>query len=75
MAAAYRREIENAPDPDAHREMIENRLLKFRSPFRAAYKGDVVDLIDPRLATLALQVRQAGPNRCCTSSPSAPSGR
>ena len=48
VAAAYRREIENAPDPDAHREMIENRLLKFRSPFRAAYKGDVVDLIDPR---------------------------
>ena len=48
VAAAYRREIENAPDPEAHREMIENRLLKFRSPFRAAYKGDVVDLIDPR---------------------------
>ena len=48
VAAAYRREIENAPDPDAHREMIENRLLRLRSPFRAAYKGDVVDLIDPR---------------------------
>jgi hypothetical protein len=28
--------------------MIENRLLKMRSPFRAAHKGDVVDLIDPR---------------------------
>ena len=48
MAAAYRREIESSPDPDAHREMIENRLLRLRSPFRAAYKGDVVDLIDPR---------------------------
>ena len=48
VAAAYRREIENAPNPDAHREMIENRLLKMRSPFRAAHKGDVVDLIDPR---------------------------
>ena len=48
VAAAYRREIENAPDPEAHRTMIENRLLKLRSPFRAAYKGDVVDLIDPR---------------------------
>ena len=48
VAAAYRREIENAPDPEAHRSMIENRLLKLRSPFRAAYKGDVVDLIDPR---------------------------
>jgi hypothetical protein len=28
--------------------MIENRLMKLRSPFRAAHKGDVVDLIDPR---------------------------
>ena len=28
--------------------MIEERLLKLRSPFRAAFKGDVVDLIDPR---------------------------
>ncbi len=48
VAAAYRREIENAPDPEAHRLMIEERLLKLRSPFRAAHKGDVVDLIDPR---------------------------
>ncbi|MDP6455568.1 MAG: carboxyl transferase domain-containing protein, partial [SAR202 cluster bacterium] len=48
VAAAYRREIDNAPDPEAHRAMIENRLLKLRSPFRAAHKGDVVDLIDPR---------------------------
>jgi len=48
VAAAYRREIENAPDPDAHREMIEQRLLRLRSPFRAAHQGDVIDLIDPR---------------------------
>ena len=48
VAAAYRREIESAPDPDAHREMIEERLLRLRSPFRAAHQGDVVDLIDPR---------------------------
>ena len=48
VAAAYRREIENAPDPEAHRAMIENRLLRLRSPFQAAYKGDVVDLIDSR---------------------------
>ncbi len=48
VAAAYRREIEAAPDPDAHREMIEERLLRLRSPFRAAHRGDVVDLIDPR---------------------------
>ena len=48
VAAAYRREIEAADDPDAHREMIEQRLLRLRSPFRAAHDGDVVDLIDPR---------------------------
>ncbi len=48
VAAAYRREIEAAPDPDAHREMIEQRLLRLRSPFRAAHQGDVIDLIDPR---------------------------
>jgi acetyl-CoA carboxylase carboxyltransferase component len=48
VAAAYRREIDAAPDPEAHREMIEQRLLRLRSPFRAAHQGDVVDLIDPR---------------------------
>ena len=48
VAAAYRREIDSAPNPEKHRAMIEERLLKLRSPFRAAFKGDVVDLIDPR---------------------------
>ena len=48
VAAAYRREIEAAPDPDAHREMIEERLLRLRSPFKAIHAGDAIDLIDPR---------------------------
>ena len=48
VAAAYKREILEAPDPEAHREAIEERLLKLRSPIRAAHHGDVVDLIDPR---------------------------
>jgi len=48
VAAAYRREIESAPDPDAHRKMIEERLLKFRSPMKGAHKFDIIDLIDPR---------------------------
>lgn len=48
VAAAYKREIEAADDPDAHREAIEERLLKLRSPIRAAHHGDVTDLIDPR---------------------------
>jgi acetyl-CoA carboxylase carboxyltransferase component len=48
VAAAYKREIEAAPDPEAHREAIEERLLRLRSPFKAAHHGDVTDLIDPR---------------------------
>lgn len=48
VAAAYKREIDESEDPEAHREMIEERILKLRSPFRAAHHGDVVDLIDPR---------------------------
>ena len=48
VAAAYKREIENAPDPEAHRKMIEDRLLAYRSPIKAAHDLDVIDLIDPR---------------------------
>jgi acetyl-CoA carboxylase carboxyltransferase component len=48
VAAAYRREIENAPDPDAHRLEIEERLREGRSPFLAAESFDVMDIIDPR---------------------------
>jgi acetyl-CoA carboxylase carboxyltransferase component len=48
VAAAYRREIDAAPDPEAHREMIEERLLRMRSPMKAAHHFDVIDLIDPR---------------------------
>jgi acetyl-CoA carboxylase carboxyltransferase component len=48
VAAAYKREILEAPDPEAHRTMIEERLLKLRSPMRAAHHFDVIDLIDPR---------------------------
>jgi acetyl-CoA carboxylase carboxyltransferase component len=48
VAAAYKREIESAPDPEAHRTMIEDRLLRLRSPMKAAHHFDVIDLIDPR---------------------------
>ena len=48
VAAAYKREIEAAPDPEAHRLMIEERLLRLRSPMKAAHDFDVIDLIDPR---------------------------
>lgn len=48
VAAAYRREIESAPDPEARRREIEEKLTGVRSPFRAAEAGDVIDIIDPR---------------------------
>ena len=48
VAAAYRREIENAPDPAKHRAEIEERLIALRSPFSAAEAFAVEDIIDPR---------------------------
>lgn len=48
VAAAYRREIESAPDPEAHRRMLEERLVSMRSPFRTAEAMDIEELIDPR---------------------------
>ena len=46
-AAAYRREIESAPDPDARRQEIEARLHAMASPFRTA-EATGQDIIDPR---------------------------
>ena len=46
-AAAYRREIESAPDPDAKRAEIEARLQAIASPFRTA-EATGQDIIDPR---------------------------
>ena len=48
VAAAYRREIEQAEDPDAHQAEIEERLIALRSPFSAAEAFAVEDIIDPR---------------------------
>ena len=48
VAAAYRREIEAAEDPAAHRAEIEERLIALRSPFSAAEAFAVEDIIDPR---------------------------
>jgi acetyl-CoA carboxylase carboxyltransferase component len=45
---AYKREIENAPDPRARREEIEARLQTLASPFRNAHVFGVEDIIDPR---------------------------
>lgn len=48
VAAAYKRDIASAPDPDARRRELEERLIAMRSPFRSAEAGDVIDMIDPR---------------------------
>jgi acetyl-CoA carboxylase carboxyltransferase component len=46
--AAYRREIDSAPDPEAKRQEIEHRLQALASPFRTAEAFNIEDIIDPR---------------------------
>jgi acetyl-CoA carboxylase carboxyltransferase component len=48
VAAAYRREIEAAPDPGAREAEIEAELRALASPFRTAEAFAVEDVIDPR---------------------------
>ncbi len=47
-AAAYRREIESAPDPAVRKAEIERRLQAIASPFRTAEAFNIEDIIDPR---------------------------
>ncbi|MBI3953022.1 MAG: propionyl-CoA carboxylase [Chloroflexi bacterium] len=47
--AAFRRDIESAPDPAARRRELEERFIKSRgTPFNTAESFDVEMLIDPR---------------------------
>jgi acetyl-CoA carboxylase carboxyltransferase component len=48
LEAAYRRDIENAPDPEARKAEIEQMLNAVRSPFRTAEAFNIEDIIDPR---------------------------
>ena len=48
VKAAYRREIEAAPDPAQREREIEEDLRQLASPFRTAEAFAVEDLIDPR---------------------------
>jgi acetyl-CoA carboxylase carboxyltransferase component len=48
IEAAYRRELEAAPDRQRLLKEIEARLNVFRSPFRTAEAFNVEELIDPR---------------------------
>ena len=48
VQAAYRRDIEAAPDPAARRRELEEMLNKYRSPFRTAEAFGIEEIIDPR---------------------------
>jgi acetyl-CoA carboxylase carboxyltransferase component len=48
VQAAYKRDIESSPDPDARRREIEEMLNELRSPFRTAEAFGVEEIIDPR---------------------------
>jgi acetyl-CoA carboxylase carboxyltransferase component len=48
VAVAFRREIESAPDPEAKRRELEEKMAARRSPFPRAESFGVHDLIDPR---------------------------
>ncbi len=48
VMAAYKRDIEAAPDPAARTREIETMLNELRSPFRTAEGFGIEELIDPR---------------------------
>jgi acetyl-CoA carboxylase carboxyltransferase component len=68
IEAAYRAEIDAAPDPKEKMAEIEERLTKLRSPFRSAETFWIEEIIDPRetrpllcdFAALAAPLRRPG---------------
>lgn len=48
VEAGFRREIEEAEDPDAYRRMAEERMLALADPWRTAEAFGVEQMIDPR---------------------------
>jgi len=73
IEAAYRAEIDAAPDRDAKIGEIEERLQKLRSPFRTAEAFWIEEIIDPRdtrklaveFARLAARVLEPGERKFC----------
>ena len=69
IEAAYRAELDAAPDRDKLRAEIEERLNRYRSPFRTAETFLVEEIIDPRdtrpllcdFANLTAKLREPGP--------------
>ncbi|HMK10256.1 MAG TPA: hypothetical protein VK461_01605, partial [Acidimicrobiales bacterium] len=70
IEVAYKAELEEAEDREAHLAAIRARLDRVRSPFRSAEAFDIEDIIDPRdtrplvcrWADLVARVRQPGPS-------------
>ena len=70
IEAAYRAELDAAPDAAARLEEIDARLTKLRSPFRSAETFWIEEIVDPRdtrpplcdFATLAAPLRRPGPS-------------
>ena len=68
LEAAYKAELEAAPDPAALKADIERRLNAVRSPFRTADAFLVEEIIDPRdtrpllceFANITAPLREAG---------------
>jgi acetyl-CoA carboxylase carboxyltransferase component len=48
VEAAYRRQLEAAPDPDALRAELEARLASLRSPLLTAEAFGIEEIVDPR---------------------------
>jgi len=69
IEAAYRAELEASSDPKKLLSEIEERLNRFRSPFRTAETFMAEEIIDPRdtrpllceFANLSAKLRRAGP--------------
>ena len=69
IEAAYRAELDAAPDREKRRAEIEERLNRYRSPFRTAETFLIEEIVDPRdtrpllceFANLAAKLRQPGP--------------
>jgi acetyl-CoA carboxylase carboxyltransferase component len=70
IEAAYRAELDAAPDRRARMAEIETRLTKLRSPFRSAETFWIEEIVDPRetrpllceFADLAAPLRRVGPS-------------
>ena len=48
IEVAYKAELAEAADRDAHLAAIKERLNRVRSPFRSAEAFDIEEIIDPR---------------------------